>query len=38
MVALSHIGCVGEEEVGVGFQVDEAPVDEEAAVALQEEG
>ena len=35
---LYHVGGVGEEEVGVGLQVDEASVDEELAIAIQEIG
>ena len=36
MVVLHHIGGVGEKEVGVGLEMDDAVVDEEAAVALHE--
>ena len=36
MVLLDEIGGVGEEEVGVGLQMDEATVDKEMAIAIEE--
>ena len=38
VVVLHHVGGVGEEEVGVGLQVDDATVDEEFAITLHEIG
>ena len=38
MVVLHHVGGVGEEEVGVGLQVDDAAIDEKLAIALHEIG
>ena len=38
VVLLHHICGVGEEEVGVGLQMDDATIDEETAVAVHEVG
>ena len=35
-VCLDHVGGIGEEEVGVGLQVDETSVNEKMAVAVHE--
>ena len=38
VVMLHHVRGVGEEEVGVGLQVDDAAIDEELAIAVHEVG
>ena len=38
MIVPHHIGGVGEKEVGVGLQMDDATIDEELAIALHEIG
>ena len=37
-VVIDHDGRIGEEEVAVGLQVDDATVGEEASIAFEEEG
>ena len=38
VVLLHHIGSIGEEEVRVGLEVDDAAIDEELAIAIHEPG